>query len=92
MKEYSLIRKTREAIGDSCEPVKLSVFLDELAVYITEKEFGISVFPKESKVVLDVEGYDWQLNPYQVQLIGKVMDVLYYNMKEIAEWTESIDG
>jgi hypothetical protein len=84
----NFIKRIREAINDNCQVVKFSFWNDEAAVYLFEKEIPISIFPKENKVILDVDGYDWILDAGEVTTIGKVMEILLDSMIDIEELTK----
>ena len=82
------IRKIKEAINDNQETFKVAFFPNEMVVYVWEQEIPISVFLDRTdfnNVVLDVEGYAWQLTTYQVQMLGKIMEILFDSMDEIRE-------
>ena len=68
--------------------VKISVWTDELAVYIQDKEIGISVFPSKNRVVFDTEGYDYQLGANELMVLSQVMSILCARMDEIKELTK----
>jgi hypothetical protein len=84
----NFIRKIKEAINDNRETFKVAFFPSEMAVYVWEEEIPISVFLDRAdfnNVVLDVEGYAWQLTTYKVQKLGEIMEILFESMDEIRE-------
>ncbi len=84
----NFIRKIKEVINDNQETFKVAFFPNEMAVYVWEQEIPIAVFLDRTdfdNIVLDVEGYSWQLTTYQVQMLGKIMEILFDSMDEIRE-------
>lgn len=90
----SFISDVRKITGDNVEPIKVAVWLDEMAIYVGEKEVPISIFPNEfgdKRVVLDTEGYDWKLKARQTLILGQIMEYCHEHMDEIREMTGSIN-
>lgn len=87
----SIIEQVRHIMNDNCEVVRFAFWTDEMAVYLWEKEVGISIFPKENKVVFDTDGYDFQLDCGQMMIFAKVMEVLYDSMDEIKRMTAYVE-
>jgi len=88
----SFISDVRKITGDSVEPIKVAVWLDEMAIYVGEKEIPISIFPNEfgdKRVVLDVEGYEWKLRSRQTLILGMIMEYCHEHMDEIREMTSN---
>ena len=84
----NFIRHIREIINDNCQVVKIALWSNEMAVYLWESEIGISVFPETGKVIFDVEGFNYQLDCGQMNIISRVMTVLLDNMEEIKQLTK----
>lgn len=86
----NIIKEIKKAIGDNVEPFKIAVFQDEVVVYVWEQEIPIDVFTNQksdfNRVVLDVDGYDWKLNAHQIQVLGKIMQILVDNIDEVKAW------
>jgi hypothetical protein len=87
----NIIEQIRNIMNDNNSVVKLSVWTDEMAVYLWEKEVGISIFPKQNKVIFDVEGYDFKLDCGQMMIMAKVMEVLLNNMDELKRMTAYVE-
>jgi hypothetical protein len=83
----NVVEQVRHIMNDNNQVVKFSFWTDEMAVYLWEKEVGISIFPKENKVLFDTEGYEFKLDCGQMMILAKVMEVLYDNMDELKRMT-----
>jgi hypothetical protein len=74
---------------DNC--VKVSIWTDEMAVYLWDKEVGISVIfdnPGDKQVYFDTEGLDFELNTQEMKIISQVMEILVDNLDEIKALTK----
>jgi hypothetical protein len=89
----SVIERIRIAMGDNEEVVKFAFWNKEITVYLWDKEVPISAFPNEGmegRVILDTEGYNWQLDVGQVKIISDVMEILLENMDELRSYIQPV--
>jgi hypothetical protein len=87
----NIVERIRKIMNDNEQVVKFSFWTDEMTVYLWEEEVGITIFPKENKVIFDTEGYEFKLDCGQIMILAKVMEVLYDNMDEIKRMTAYLE-
>ena len=87
----NIIERIRKIMNDNEQVVKFSFWVDEMTVYLWEEEVGITIFPKENKVIFDTEGYEFKLDCGQMMIMAKVMEVLLDNMDELKRMTAYVE-